>query len=261
MSAQDSSHFKVKAVISHAEKSVMPMVAEVDNKTQICGTATLVTHKGNFFLVTADHVAKYLKKYDIAVPASPLKSELWQIGNAKSHACQFDLTLVHLRDQDLIDRICSAWMPLSLDDVRQPHLSSNGFYLIYGFPSCTSEFSDGVLHSKPISLVTGEFEGEKKGFSTEHPFNADVDHLIAYSTTAIDPRTGDDIGCIPYTKGMSGSPVWQISMNQQNDKVLWSPASTVSVVGSYTSDSKKYGWLRVRRWIVVDAVLKELNLS
>lgn len=261
MSEQELHDFAINAVNRHAEKSVMPMVAEIGNEAQVWGTAILVAHKDNCFIITADHVAKYLHTVPIGVPAGPLKSELWQIGNATRHACQYDLAIVHLHDQDLIGRICSAWVPLNYGDVRQPYLSQNAFYVIYGFPSSTSDLRDEVLHSTPISLVTGEFEGERKGFKIEHPFNTNVDLLLAYSDTAIDPRTGNDICGIPLTEGMSGSPVWQISREGlHNNNDLWSPESNVRVVGFYTSANVRYGWLRVRHWVVVDNLLKNLNL-
>ena len=260
MSEQDLHKFAIIAVDQQAAESVMPMIVENDTTAEVCGTAILLAHKDNYFIVTADHVAKYLHKFTIGIPASPLKSEVWRIGNATRYACQYDLAVIHLHSQDLIDRICSAWKPLNYDDVRQPYLFPEDFYMIYGFPSITSIHQEGVVHSAPVSLVTGHFEGNKKGFKKEHPFTANVDHLLTYSTKAIDPKTGNCIGDIPLTEGMSGSPVWQISrgdLYKNND--IWSP-DKVRIVGFYTSASPKYGWLRVRSWVVVDELLKKLDL-
>lgn len=260
MSEHGLTNLATSAVILHAQKFVMPMVIETNNKAQSCGTAILVAHRDEFFLIAADHVAKYLNKCVIGVPASPLGTELWQIGNAERHACQYDLAIIHLHDQDLIDRIRSRWMPLNHATLSQPDLFGDAYYVIHGFPSSTSELSDGIFHSNPISLVTEDFDGETKGFNVTHPFDANVDHLLAYSTTARDPCTGNAICGIPPTEGMSGSPVWLISKQTLYDNTdLWSPESSVRLFGFYTSDSKKSGWLRVRRYIVVEKLLEKLG--
>lgn len=269
MYEQELHNLAIIAVDQYAAKSVMPMIVEYDTTAKVCGTAILITHKDNYFIVTANHVAEYLHELTIGIPASPLKrevwssleSEVWSIGNAKRHACQYDLAIIHLHSQDLIDRVCSAWKPLNYEDVRQPYLYKEAFYFIYGFPSSTSDHREEIVHSIPVSLVTSHFEGKKEGFKREHPFTASIDHLLTYSTKAIDPKTGNYIGDIPPTNGMSGSPVWQISredLHKKND--IWSPDSKAKIVGFYTSDSAKYGWLRVRRWVVVDELLKELDL-
>ena len=261
MSDQYIHNFVITAVGHHAAKSVMPMIVEDDITAEICGTATLIAHKDNYFIVTADHVAEHLHKFTIGVPVGPLKNEVWRIGNATRHACQYDLAIIHLHSQDMIDQICSAWKPLNYDSVRQLTLHQEAYYLIYGFPASTSVYQRETVHSTRVLIETGHFEGKKKGFKKVHPFNANIDLLLDYSTKKVDSKTGNYIGDIPSTNGMSGSPVWQISREDlyENDDI-WSPNSKVKIVGFYTSDNAKYGWLRARRWVVVDKILEKLNL-
>jgi hypothetical protein len=65
------------AIDALARRATVPFVVEKNGQAESIGTGTLFEVGGQYFVVTAEHVARHIGPYELGIPSGEQRRELW----------------------------------------------------------------------------------------------------------------------------------------------------------------------------------------
>lgn len=196
----DSSETALHALM---DACAMPIIVHDYHRAAILGNATLVSHRGRPWLLTAAHLLDHAPRCgNWLVPAREDGALLSLEGARVRRAPHLDLALVDLRQVEALPRLLHGRHPLPLEEAAVPHLPGREtFYAVCGFPAAWSQFERGWLAAKRLTVLTRRAQRARQ--RERH------DRVYDYSHVA-QAGSGHWIHT-PALEGMSGAGIWALS--------------------------------------------------
>jgi hypothetical protein len=181
----------------------LPLIVHDWHRAGILGNATLVSHRGAPWLLTAAHLLDHAPRCgNWLVPAREDGALLSLEGARIRRAPRLDLALIDLREVRELPRLLRGRQALPLDEAAVPHTPGrDSFYAVSGFPAAWSQFERGWLAAKRLTVLTRR--ARHAGQRARH------DRVYDYSHVAL-AGSGQWIHT-PALEGMSGAGIWALS--------------------------------------------------
>jgi hypothetical protein len=180
----------------------VPIVVHDWHRAAILGNATLISHRGRPWLLTAAHLLDHAPHCgNWLAPAREDGALLSLEGARVRRAPKLDLALIDLRDVKTLPRLLRGRQALPLDEAAVPHAGpGDAIYAVSGFPAAWSQFEHGWLAAKRLTVLTRRARQARQ--RARHDRVYDYSHLAQRSDGAW-IRT-------PALEGMSGAGIWAL---------------------------------------------------
>jgi hypothetical protein len=186
----------------------VPLVVHDYNRAAILGNATLVRHRGAYYLLTAAHLFDHAPRCgNWLVPARDggalLSLEGAVVRRPIDAMRRLDLALIDLRQVHALARLLHGRHALPLESVATPHPASarDTVYAVSGFPAAWSQFERGWLAAKRLTVLTRR---ARQACRRERH-----DRVYDYGRVAL-ASSGQWIHT-PALEGMSGAGIWALT--------------------------------------------------
>jgi hypothetical protein len=225
-------------------RCTIPLLHE-NGKKEIVGTGTLFDYSGQLFMVTAAHIFKRYKIYEIGVPEAldgPNAFTLGQLNAASAPDEDIDIAVLNLHNREICERLRKEWRVLSKENVSLEN-SEQTPYILAGCPDGTAEIVNKHIIAKWFDMYTSPYAG-----STDNARGV-FDIFLKYP-----PEIYGKFGLTiskPKLQGISGASVWQAI---QKSEGLWAAEKEMRVIGVQVAAAhEKY--LVVKSWRLVAEIL------
>lgn len=181
----------------------IPVIVHDYHRAAILGNATLISHRGRPYLLTAAHLLDYAPRCgNWLVPAREDGALLPLEGARVRRAPCLDLALIDLRHVECLPRLLHGRHPLPIAAAAVPHRPGHeAVYAVSGFPAAWSQFERGWLAAKRLTVLTHRARQARQ--------RARHDRVYDYSHVAL-AGSGQWIHT-PALEGMSGAGIWALS--------------------------------------------------
>ena len=252
----------VEAVEALARRATVPLIVEKGEEGESVGTGTLFAVKEDHFIITAEHVGRYIDSYGLGVPCGPDRQEIWFLGSGVvARTERYDVAVYRIDDPESIAQLKQGWEFLGLDNVcvDAPTDIETNFFL-HGYPTKLSPKIDSAIRATPVALVTTLYTGPTDNFPiASRSYDPRVDLLLNHRVRAIDPG-GREVDVLEL-KGISGCSVWTVAPpHDWNARRLWNARQAAKIVAVETS-IRASEWMRCTRWWVVLEAIRSLRTS
>jgi hypothetical protein len=185
----------------------IPVIVHDYHRAAILGNATLITHRGRPWLLTAAHLLDYAPRCgNWLVPAREDGALLPLEGARVRRAAHLDVALIELRHLDALPRILHGRRPLPIDAAAVPHRPGHeAVYAVSGFPAAWSQFERGWLAARRLTVLTCRSRQARQ--------RARHDRVYDYGHVAL-AGSGQWIHT-PALEGMSGAGIWALSTDRE----------------------------------------------
>lgn len=260
MIIKDLDRFAFDAIRELAAKATLPLLEErvVDGQStpHVFGTCCLFDIDGVLVLVTAKHVADDIDRLGLGVPTGVLGMEVWTLGAGQlTKAEDRDVVVFRVDDPESARRLRLRWVPLTLDDTWTGTVPQDVLFFLFGYPDELTVAAGDALDNPSAAYVTSRYNRVPTGLST--PYDPAADLMLTYMEEAIEPRTGRSIR-VPDLPGISGCSVWAVPDPRRNQDVLWNVHTSARIVAVESSYNPDAGWIRTRRWSIVQRLIASL---
>lgn len=229
----------------------VPLIYQYADRTFVQGTGTFFSFGEKKYLVTAAHVLNDIDPKSLAVPEAPTKanSQVWTLGSIT--VCHpkdedFDVAVIHLRDEKFLERVSCNWHFLRSSNVSTVPTAE---YIVAGYPTATVEKVNGLMMPQKglLQLFTGPYMGPIEGDCSK------FDMFLRYSRQAAGAFGGDIH--TPELHGVSGASVWSIG---KRSGAIWAPESLLRIAGIQVSFVHS-SYVRMKTWDLVLEVLRRAD--
>ena len=185
----------------------VPLVVHDYCRAAILGNATLISHCGRPWLLTAAHLFDHAPRCgNWLAPAREdgalLSLEGALVRRTMDKKRHLDLAVIDLRHVKALPRLLHGRQAVPLDEVAVPHVhGSDAAYAVSGFPAAWSQFERGWLAAKRLTVMTRRARQAHQ--------RARHDRVYDYSHVAL-ASSGHWIHT-PALEGMSGAGIWAMS--------------------------------------------------
>jgi hypothetical protein len=180
----------------------VPIVVHDWHRAAILGNATLISHRGRPWLLTAAHLLDHAPHCgNWLAPARDDGALLSLEGARVRRAPKLDLALIDLRNVKALSRLLRGRQALPLDEAAVPHAGpGDAIYAVSGFPAAWSQFERGWLAAKRLTVLTHRARQARQ--------RARHDRVYDYSHLA--QRSDGEWIRTPALEGMSGAGIWAL---------------------------------------------------
>jgi hypothetical protein len=182
----------------------MPLVVHDYYRAGILGSATLVRHRGNHWLLTAAHLLDATPRCgNWLVPARDSGELLSLDGAVVRRAPRLDLAVIDLRGVKALPRVLGGRHGIELEHAIAPAAARRGaVYAVSGFPAAWSRFERGWIAAKRLTVLTRRAHGARQ--------RARHDRVYDYGHVAM--REDGQWIHTPELQGMSGAAIWALTI-------------------------------------------------
>lgn len=242
-------------------RRTLPMFGTRGGRDVIAGTGSLLSVGKLIFVVTASHVLDSIDHGSLAIPDGRLQAAVWPLREgtifrlrSTTGDADFDVAVVHVRDDASIQRLRGAWGCLELSNIGRVPPPGTAC-LISGFPeelsAVTLEEQTGGYVMFATKIVA---EPPRNAESPVHP---EVDIFLEMGARGQDLRTGN-VEEPPRLPGVSGASVWAYSPPGKED--VWSVESCLKVIG-IQSGARHKSYIRAKSWQPIYEALKRMKFA
>jgi hypothetical protein len=181
----------------------VPLVAHDYCRAGILGSATLVHHHGQPWLLTAAHLFDLVPRCGNWLAPAKDGGELLALdGAVVRRAPGLDLAVIDLRRVKSLPRLLHGRHAVALDQaIAPPAAGRDTVYAVSGFPAAWSQFEHGWLAAKRLTVLTRR--ARHAGQRSRH------DRVYDYGHVAL--RSDGQWIHTPALEGMSGAAIWALS--------------------------------------------------
>ena len=233
------------ATASFMRQASIPLIRDRPTPA-VEGAGFLFKRGGQYFLITAAHVAELLRHDVLGAPVGD-GGQIWNFGKGQlAWADAEDVAAMRIDEATTIGRLEKAGYRLVLDDSNVLSGTGRNAFWLYGFPT---RLQDGSVAAKgenvepePVLISTSTYEGP-----TDHVHTEAMPRV--YDLNLKFPDRDTDI------RGISGSPVW--CEVDADDAGLWDPRTRFKLAAVQTAVVRG-SWIRSTQWRYVDRVVNAL---
>jgi hypothetical protein len=186
----------------------IPIVVHDYCRAAILGNATLIQHRGRYFLLTAAHLFDNAPRCGNWLAPAREDGALLSLEGALARRPidqlrHLDLALIDLRHVKALPRLLRGRHALSLDEAAPPPRGrgrGETVYAVSGFPAAWSRFERGWLAAKRLTVLTRRSRDPHQ--RARHDRVYDYGHLAQASSGAWIHT--------PALEGMSGAGIWAL---------------------------------------------------
>ena len=181
----------------------VPLVVHDYCRAAILGSATLISHRGQPWLLTAAHLLDQAPRCGNWLTPARDGGELLSLeGALVRRAPRLDLAVIDLRQVHTLSRLLHGRRALPLDEAAVPHTrASEAVYAVCGFPAAWSQFERGWLAARRLTILTRR--------ARQACQKARHDRVYDYGRVAL--RSDGQWIHTPALEGMSGAGIWALT--------------------------------------------------
>jgi hypothetical protein len=237
----------------------LPILLDMDDEAGILGSGVLFTHEGRYFILTAAHLFDppfnqthllRLASPDVRTLAQPTTFGRMTVVVSDRAPFDYDTAVIELYDTDKIRRLKKHWQFLTVDQIALP--TRHRLFSLGGFPQALVKKSKGANHG-PMFVVRvlrlGRTPQGAKGVDPK------IDIFCEYAQVGEVRRLNKEMAT-PELPGTSGGSLLQYVPNKGK---VWSPSTTLKLVGIQSSGADTRKWFRVKNWPAVLNAFEKLD--
>jgi hypothetical protein len=185
------------------EACAIPVIVHDYHRAGILGNATLISHHGRPWLLTAAHLLDHAPRCGNWLVPSREDGALLPLEGARvRRSPRLDLALIDLRKVECLPRLLHGRHPLPIAAAAVPHQPGReAVYAVSGYPAAWSQFERGWLAARRLTVLTCRAQHARQ--------RARHDRVYDYGHVAL-AGSGQWIHT-PALEGMSGAGIWALS--------------------------------------------------
>lgn len=234
-----------------------PLILETTEHTEILGTGTFFRSSGRSFLITASHLfEKGVDVNKIAVPLSPVKADLWTLGNAElfyPNDSFYDIAVLELKNKSLVEQLQQRWTFLSPANIAMP-AKNHRWFIVGGFPCALSRTTPSEVRGMFADFYTTPLPGVPE--QAMQPVDLSVDLFLHYGRDG-EKLDGTDLAT-PKLHGVSGASVWALSDTKSAQ--VWSPEHQLRIVAIQVAFVHST-YIRTKKWTALVALFDQIDAN
>ncbi|NBB72235.1 MAG: hypothetical protein GVY35_00990 [Bacteroidetes bacterium] len=258
MEIPDLDKAKLEALEEFVISCTVPFAGRKGKNRGVIGTGTLFSAAGSYFIITADHVANFIREgKEMTIPSSRDGGLSLTLGHGTVYGINddetdLDLAIVQLEDDELIQTLRDGWNFVGPNNVSSVDEDSEFFY-VAGYPNTFASQHNADLNTGLVTIIASRYNGEVSNFEIE--INEEVHLLLNHHKTGrfVD---GTEVPS-PKLHVISGASVWSLRY-ESGSSDLWVPSKALKIVAVQNSYSPGT-YIRATKWLAVARVLKEAD--
>jgi hypothetical protein len=255
------------AICEYVENSILPIVADYDEKTTktrkagILGTGTLFKFCNKYFLITAAHVLTSTEGYDdyLGIPLGKINIDILTFQNCTRYFPNddavrniYDIGIIQLSEK-LGKLLENNYVFLNENNIQYKINREMNIY-ISGFPCSWGKFdeSKNIILGKPFRLMSKYKIPTKRYEEYDPKAHILVEYSDMYYTAGNENEpviAEQDLG------GISGSSMWSFEDKQEN---VWSAEKCLKVIG-IQSGVMKAEYIKGTKWVYMIEAFKNID--